>query len=172
MFFHRNIFFPLLGLAIKHILPEFGDVAWRNSFEKTEFGSERWRTCVCSKCTLALWGPVFVTSSLRSSCWSCFSSLICSILENFKSKHLFWSAMLLSGQQLFFFFNSQVCLFLLYHPQMFCPPRPHPNHFFSPPFNNCASPGRTAGRFFSLCITLHRCDQEFHLYFLPIFWWT
>lgn len=68
-----------------------------------------------------------------------------------------------------FFFNSQVCLFLLYHPQMFCPPRPHPNHFFSPPFNNCASPGRTAGRFFSLCITLHRCDQEFHLYFLPIF---
>lgn len=32
----------------------------------------------------------------------CFFPLICSILENFKPKHLFWSAVLLSGQQVFF----------------------------------------------------------------------
>lgn len=106
----------------------------------------------------------------------CFSPLICSILENFKLKHLFWSAVLLSGQQVFFccFFNSRVCLFLPYHPQMFCLPA---LHLIISHFSNCASPRRTAGRFFSpfgspctaltknstfvLCLSFNRLGSKF-----------
>lgn len=101
--------------------------------------------------------------SLCSTSWSSFSPLLCSILESFKPKHLFWSATLLSGQQYFFFFLiPEFAYFLLIIPRCFVPP----SFFFH--FNNCASPRRTAGRFFSLDHPA-QSYQEFDLCSLPIF---
>lgn len=87
---------------------------------------------------------MFSLTVLRFS--GCFSLLICSILENFKPNHLFWSAVLLSGQQIFFvvFLILEFAYFLLIIPRCFvCPP-----HLIFSHFSNCASPRRTAGRFF------------------------
>ena len=138
---HTKLFH--LELDTKHISP--CTWAWINKgVLKGRIWKCKMKNLCMSKCTLILWGSVLVTFSLCSSSWSCFSSLICSILENFKQNICFEVlCSFLDKNWSFLFLIPEFAYVLLIIPRCFAPclfPFSH--------FNNCASPGRTAGRFF------------------------